>query len=69
MVEQCIYYEECKGEGKHQCPKCQRLYCDECYEMFLPLDPMFPLAKTALICPQCHYTTHWQPKLEADRAV
>ncbi len=65
MVEQCVYHEECKGEGKHQCPRCKRWYCDECHEMFLPIDARFP-APTATICPQYHYDTSWRPKLEGE---
>ena len=56
---QCFY--DAEREGTHQCPKCKRWYCDECYEMFLPIDPRFP-APTAMMCPQCHYEAHELPK-------
>jgi hypothetical protein len=55
-MEFCVYHE---GEKRatHQCPKCRRGYCDECYELFLPIDSAFP-SPTAMICSQCHYETY-----------
>ena len=67
----CFYAQrkECDGEGKHQCPWCKNWYCDTCHEMFLNVAEMAGELATLPkpICPQCHYTTFWVPKLEADR--
>lgn len=46
--------QDCSNEAQHECPKCHKLFCDECRELFLPIDPMF-WAETAMICAQCHY--------------
>ena len=59
--QECFYHAECQGEGKHQCPKCKRWYCDACRELFLPIDPMF-WVETAMMCPQCHYEVYALPK-------
>lgn len=53
----CVYADECHCEGTHQCAVCKQWYCDECHEMFLPIDPRF-WSPTALICPSCHYHRH-----------
>lgn len=40
------------------CPKCNKPYCAECEDMFLPIDPSLPGAWEATapkICPQCSY--------------
>ena len=61
IKKECFYHKECQGEGKHQCPKCKQWYCDECREMFLPIDSRF-WVETAMMCPQCHYEVHELPK-------
>lgn len=53
----CVYYEDCQGQGEHQCPKCKKWYCGECREMWLPIDPKF-WVQTAMMCPQCHYNVY-----------
>jgi len=63
----CAYFEECKGEGEYECPRCHNLFCEECRKMFLPIDPMFATAETAVICPQCHYEVYSRP-MEAERS-
>jgi hypothetical protein len=51
----CFY--ECNDVATHQCAKCKQWYCDECYEMFLPVDNQ-NWQETNLMCSQCHYGTY-----------
>ena len=60
----CFY--GCWDVAIHQCPKCKRWYCDECHEMFLPIDN-HTYVETALMCAQCHYETYELPKTEVSK--
>jgi hypothetical protein len=70
VMEVCFYTKrgECTGIGEYQCPKCKEWYCTECREMFLGFAELAGqiVKLPASICPQCHYTTFWVPKLAAD---
>lgn len=53
-----------------RCPKCNRMYCEECAALFLDFAELAGqiVQLPQAICPQCHYTMFWHPALEAQRA-
>jgi hypothetical protein len=67
-MKQCHYHYECKGEGTHECPRCNRWYCDVCSLMFLPIDNRY-WTETAMICAQCHHEIYWSLPQEAQRRM
>ncbi len=59
-MKECFY---CPGiRGLWECPLCHNFYCEECHEMFLPIDNLFP--NGAKMCSQCHYDVYEKPKFE-----
>lgn len=52
-VQECAMVD-CHSEAVHECPSCHKLYCDECHDLFLPIDPAFWVA-TAMMCSSCSY--------------
>ncbi len=52
-----------ESQGRHQCSKCKKWYCDECHKMFLPIDNQ-NWQETNLMCAQCHYETYKLPKFQ-----
>jgi hypothetical protein len=64
MKEKHSCFYGCNDVATHQCPKCNQWYCNECYEMFLPIDNQ-NWQETNLMCLQCHYGTYEFNRLEA----
>lgn len=58
--QMCVYASNCHRQGTHQCPACQRWYCDACRALWLPIDRRF-WVDTAMICVQCHYNAYGNP--------
>lgn len=65
LEQVCVYYSECHGKGIHQCPKCKKWYCDDCHELFLPIDNQ-NWVESNMMCAQCHYTTYEVPKFHQE---
>lgn len=52
-VQECATVD-CHGHAEHECPACNKLFCEECHDLFLPIDPAFWVA-TAMMCSSCSY--------------
>lgn len=60
---ECLYL--CEAKVTHQCPKCNRWYCAECHDTWLPIDD-HNWPETTVMCTLCRYMIYELPKFRED---